>query len=298
VFRVIPTSHTRSILLASERRWVGVGLRRRPRLGRLLGWDKESDDLRIDFVGVTGWRGPDESARLGLVEPPTVMRLVNVVPAMHRAAAVGCAGGSACAHRRGVVEVACLGWMSARREAAGAITGVEVFDQVGRWGVVGSAVVEQSAGDRVGKQPPPGAFGGDPPGHVGGDRTVSVQVPWLLIEAEQGADRYGDSHRGTPAVPGAERLADVAAWWVAAAEMSDLQRGPAQLGEGVGAELVKSSGVVGVARLHAPGGGVDGGPECGEVLGCRADQAGGHAVWFRNGGLDFASGAGPGVSQS
>ena len=96
-------------------------------------------------------------------------------------------------------------------------------------------------------------------------------------------------------MPGAEQLADMAACWVAAAEMSDIQRGPAQLGEGVGAELVKGSRVVGVARLHVPGGGVDGGPECGEVLGCRADQAGGHPVRFRNGWLDSPSGAVPGV---
>ena len=82
---------------------------------------------------------------------------------------------------------------------------------------------------------------------------------------------------------------------VAASEVPDFQRGPAQLGEFVGTELVKGARLVGTAGLGISGCGVDGGPEGGQVFRWHAEQAGGHAVRFRHGWLDPPPSPGPGM---
>jgi hypothetical protein len=113
----------------------------------------------------------------------------------------------------------------------------------------------------------------------------------VVIDAEQRGDWDRDPDGGRPPVPGAERPMDLLAGGVAAAQMPDLKRGPAQLGQGVGAELVQSAGLLRVV-LGASSGGIEGGPERGQVLCGHPNQAGGHPVGFGRRWADRASGPG------
>ena len=77
----------------------------------------------------------------------------------------------------GVVEVAALGTAPASGEPAGAVPRSQPALEIGRHGVRGAVVVQDSAGDRMCQNPRPGpGAGGDPLGHAHRDRPVPGQL--------------------------------------------------------------------------------------------------------------------------
>ncbi len=95
------------------------------------------------------------------------------------------AGGAALLPRGGVVQVAALGGPGAGGEPAGLVAGDDVLGQLRRRQVPAAADVEDHTGDRVGEQPAPDTVRGDPPGDLGADRSVALQVGGLVVGADQ-----------------------------------------------------------------------------------------------------------------
>jgi hypothetical protein len=125
-----------------ERRWIGVHLGWGFGIGWLVGVEEWADDLGIDLIGVACGRGPDESARVGLDEPPAVVGLVDVVCSVQRAE-ITVGGRATFVGWSGVVGVAAVGGPGARREPAGPVAGDDVVGEVCGRAVAGGAVVEQ-----------------------------------------------------------------------------------------------------------------------------------------------------------
>jgi hypothetical protein len=138
---------------------------------------------------------------------------------------------------QGVVEVAAGGGGAAAGALAGAVAGGDVV-ALGLGGFVGvGGQVDQVPGG-VGEQPPPGAVGGDAAGGVGGEGAGAGQLGGFVVEAEQGA--------------GGDHDVDLGGAAVVAGQVVVAQGVLGEVGEHVGAALVKGPHVPDVSRCPGP----------------------------------------------
>ncbi len=117
-----------------------------------------------------------------------------------------------------------------------------------------------------------------------GDPAVPVQPGRLVAGPGEGVERHGHVHRGGPAVAGGQSL-PVGVLGAAAVQAAGGQRRPAEGGGDVEAQLVQGARIV--VGPGGAGGGVQSGPEGGQVLGRagQAHDAGGVGVTVRAGAL-------------
>src|SRR5215470_12594207 len=91
-----------------------------------------------------------------------------------------------------MVEVAVLGSPGAAGKHTPLVPGGDEVSKPGRRAIGRPTVIEQRPGQRIGEQPPPGPFGGEFPGQVGGNRTVTGEVSGLVVQSHQRGGGDGD----------------------------------------------------------------------------------------------------------